>query len=240
MCTAISYGNYFGRNLDLEYSYNEQVVITPKNYVFSFTDKNIKDKNYAIIGIATIFEDYPLYYDACNEWGLAGAGLNFPYDDLYSSTLSDTKINIAPYEILTVVLRTCKNIDEAKLFLEKSIFVNKSFNNIFPVTNLHYMFSDGNSTITVESKNGEILIYDNSVNVLTNAPCFIEQLDNLNNYKYLTNIETNKSINSKGTGLLGLPGDYTSKSRFVRAFTLLNTTISCDNDLSEYYNILFR
>ena len=238
MCTAISYKGYFGRNLDLEYSYNEQVVITPKKYCFNFTDKRIVDKGYAIIGIATICENYPLYYDACNEYGLAGAGLNFPYDDLYSNVINENQTKIAPYEILTVILRNCKNVEEVKLLLSNSIFTNKSFNDDFPATNMHYMFSDSNSSITVESKNGIINIYDNQVNVLTNTPTFLEQLKNLEKYKNLTNEETNKTINSKGTGALGLPGDFTSKSRFVRAEFLLRTTITNGNDLAEYYNVL--
>ena len=160
MCNAISYKGYFGRNLDLEYSYNEQVVITPKKYSFNFTDKRVKDKGYAIIGIATICENYPLYYDAFNEYGLAGAGLNFPYDDLYSNVINENQNKIAPYEILTVILRNCKNVEEVKLLLSNSIFTNKSFNDDFPVTNMHYMFSDSNSSITVESENGIINIYD--------------------------------------------------------------------------------
>lgn len=238
MCTAISYNNYFGRNLDLEYSYNEQVVITPKNYRFNFTDNRILDKGYAIIGIATVCENYPLYYDACNEHGLAGAGLNFPYNDLYSNDENSVMLKIAPYEILLAVLRTCKSVAEVKELLTNTIFINKSFNDNFKATNMHYMFADSCSSITVESKNGVVNVYDNTVNVLTNTPTFIEQIENLKQYQNLTNEETNKTLNSKGTGALGLPGDFTSKSRFVRAEFLLRTTVSLGNDLTEFYNVL--
>lgn len=238
MCTAISYNNYFGRNLDLEYSYNEQVVITPKNYRFNFTDNRILDKGYAIIGVATVCENYPLYYDACNEYGLAGAGLNFPYNDLYSNDENSVMQKIAPYEILPTVLRTCKSVAEVKELLTNTIFINKSFNDNFKATNMHYMFADSCSSITVESKNGAVNVYDNTVNVLTNTPTFIEQIENLKQYQNLTNEETNKTLNSKGTGALGLPGDFTSKSRFVRAEFLLRTTVSLGNDLTEFYNVL--
>lgn len=238
MCTAISYNNYFGRNLDLEYSYNEQVVITPKNYRFNFTDNRILDKGYAIIGVATVCENYPLYYDACNEYGLAGAGLNFPYNDLYSNDENSVMLKIAPYEILPTVLRTCKSVAEVKELLTNTIFINKSFNDNFKATNMHYMFADSCSSITVESKNGVVNVYDNTVNVLTNTPTFIEQIENLKQYQNLTNEETNKTLNSKGTGALGLPGDFTSKSRFVRVEFLLRTTVSLGNDLTEFYNVL--
>lgn len=238
MCTAINFNGYFGRNLDLEYSYNEQVVITPKNYKFNFYDKNISDKFYSIVGIATICDNYPLYYDACNEYGLAGAGLSFPYNDLYSNEHHAEKINIAPFEILPLVLRTCRSVNEVKKLLKNSVFINKSFNKIFTTTNMHYMFSDKEESITVESKNGEVFIFDNKVNVLTNAPTFNEHLKNLKKYNYLTNIETNNKINSKGTGALGLPGDFTSMSRFIRAEFLLRTTCLKNNDLSEFFNVL--
>ena len=75
MCTAISFttqDHYFGRNLDLEYSYEEAVVITPRNFPFRFPTR------YGLIGMAYVPHDYPLYYDATNEAGLSMAGLRFP------------------------------------------------------------------------------------------------------------------------------------------------------------------
>ena len=81
MCTAVSYrtkDHYFGRNLDLEYSYRETVTITPRNYPFTFRKAGKLENHYAMIGMAFVEEDYPLYYDAVNEKGLGMAGLNFP------------------------------------------------------------------------------------------------------------------------------------------------------------------
>ena len=80
MCTAITYttkNNYFGRNFDYEISYNEKVVITPRNFPFKFRKVNDINQHYAFIGVATVVDDYPLYYDATNEKGLSIAGLNF-------------------------------------------------------------------------------------------------------------------------------------------------------------------
>ena len=78
MCTAANLqtedNHYFGRNLDLEYSYNETVVITPREYEFKFHQVDNITSHHAIIGMAYVVEDYPLYYDACNEKGLAMAG----------------------------------------------------------------------------------------------------------------------------------------------------------------------
>ena len=86
MCTAISYktkDHYFGRNLDLEYSYVESVTVTPRNYPFHFRKERDFPKHYAMIGMAYVQDDYPLYYDATNEKGLSIAALNFPQNAHY-------------------------------------------------------------------------------------------------------------------------------------------------------------
>ena len=70
MCTAATYKTkdfYFGRTLDYEFSYGEEIVITPRNYCFHFCDMGIMEKHYAMIGMAHVAEDYPLYYEAVNE-----------------------------------------------------------------------------------------------------------------------------------------------------------------------------
>lgn len=81
MCTSISYktkDHYFGRNLDLDYSYHETVTITPRNKAFNFTHLETIEQHPAMIGVAFVVDGYPLYYDATNEDGLSIAGLNFP------------------------------------------------------------------------------------------------------------------------------------------------------------------
>ena len=64
MCTAITYKSndfYFGRTLDHDFSYDETVTITPRNYPFSFTESKTLNTHYAIIGMAYVKESYPLY-----------------------------------------------------------------------------------------------------------------------------------------------------------------------------------
>ena len=81
MCTAATYNtkcHYFGRNLDLEYSYHEQVAVTPRNNPYQFRNVKSVMKHPAIIGMAFVVDGFPLYYDAMNEKGLGMAGLNFP------------------------------------------------------------------------------------------------------------------------------------------------------------------
>lgn len=80
MCTAATYRSqdfYFGRTFDYEFNYGEEVVVTPRNYSFQLRHQNALTEHYAMIGIAHMVGDYPLYYDAVNEKGLGRHGLNF-------------------------------------------------------------------------------------------------------------------------------------------------------------------
>ena len=73
MCTAATYKTkdfYFGRTLDYDFSYGDEVTVTPRNYAFEFHNIGIMKNHYAMIGMAHVAENYPLYYDAVNEKGL--------------------------------------------------------------------------------------------------------------------------------------------------------------------------
>ena len=83
MCTAVTYktrDSYFGRNLDYEFSYGEEVVVMPRNYPVTFRHAPGFESHYAIVGMAFVAEETPLFYDAMNEQGLGMAGLNFVGD----------------------------------------------------------------------------------------------------------------------------------------------------------------
>ena len=251
MCTAITYNtkdHYFGRNLDLEYSYKETVTITPRNYTFKFRKVNDISNHYAIIGMAYVANDYPLYYDAINEKGLGMAGLNFPTNADYKNE-EDDKDNIAPFEFIPWILSQCANLKEARDLLNKINIVNINFSEQLPASPLHWIISDKEGSITVESVKEGLKIYDNPVGVLTNNPTFDMHMFNLNNYMNLSieqpNNNFSKKLNletySRGMGALGLPGDLSSASRFVKAtFTKMNS-LSGDSEsesLSQFFHIL--
>ena len=102
MCTAATYKTqdfYFGRTLDYEFSYGDEITITPRNYVFKFREKEEIKSHYAIIGMAYVAEEYPLYYDAINEKGLGIAGLNFVGNACYNPS-QEGKDNIAQFEFI--------------------------------------------------------------------------------------------------------------------------------------------
>ena len=251
MCTAVNYktkNHYFGRTLDYEMSYGEMIAITPRKYSFKFRKTGVLNSHYAIIGMAAVVEGYPLYYDATNEKGLSMAGLNFPGNADYKIEEKD-KDNVAPFEFIPWILGQCASVDEAINLLNKLNLVKINFSEELPLSPLHWIISDRNKSITVESVKDGLKIYDNPIGVLTNNPPFDMQMFNLNNYMGLSNNEPvnnfSKEINlntySRGMGAIGLPGDLSSASRFVRAtFTKLNS-ISGDTEsesISQFFHIL--
>ena len=115
MCTAVTYQTkdfYFGRTLDLEYAYREEVVVTPRSFPLAFRDMGVLEHHHAIIGMATVANGYPLYYEAANEYGLAMAGLNFPGNAHYFEEMPE-KDNIAPFEFVPWILGQCKDLAQA-------------------------------------------------------------------------------------------------------------------------------
>lgn len=227
MCTAITYKTnnfYFGRNLDVERSYNERVIITPRNFLLKMRCVESLKTHYAIIGMATVIDDFPLYFDATNEKGLSMAGLNFPENADYKP-LEENLNNITPFEFIPYILGKCKNIYEALEEVNKINLVNVNFSDNLPLSPLHFIISDRTKSITVESVKNGLKIYENPVGVLTNNPTFDYHLMNLNNYMTLNEGKgENKFSNelkfnnySLGLGALGLPGDFSSASRFIKA-----------------------
>ena len=251
MCTCINLktlDNYFGRNLDLEYNFGEKVVITPREYEFKLKkEKKFKTK-YAMIGMATVVNNYPLYAEATNEKGLSIAGLYFPGNACYEKTKKE-KINMLPFELIPWLLGNFASIKSAKKELQKINLINEPFSENMPLAELHWMISDKNNCIILEQTKEGLKIYDNPIGVLTNNPQFLYHLTNINNYLNLTpkNTESRFSDNislssyGQGMGAIGLPGDNSPASRFVRAaFNKLNsvTDSSEEESISQFFHIL--
>ncbi len=258
MCTAVTYrtkDHYFGRNLDLEFSYQEAVTIMPRNYPLKYrkakfpcVGNRLPGRQFAMIGMATVVDDYPLFYDATNEKGLSMAGLNFPGNADYKP-MAEGKDNVAPFELIPWVLGQCETVAQARALLEHINLWEENFSEELPLTPLHWMVSDRQESITVEPVKEGLKVYDNPVGVLTNNPSFEMQMFFLNNFMSLTREMPenyfSKTIKlqpySRGMGAMGLPGDLSSASRFVRAaFTKLNS-VSGDSEsesVSQFFHIL--
>lgn len=251
MCTAATYQTkdfYFGRTLDYLFSYGEEVVVTPRTYPFSFRYLPEMTQHFAMIGMACVMDQYPLYYDAVNEKGLCIAGLNFPNNAYYQKAVSG-KSNLAQFELIPWLLGQCSSVREVRMLLEDIVLTDDSFSRQLPPSPLHWIIADEHEAITVESVSEGLKIYENPVGILTNNPPFDQQIFLLNNYMNLSPKQPRNRFSEKlplstyclGMGGLGLPGDLSSASRFVRAsFTKMNS-VSGDSEeesVSQFFHIL--
>ena len=163
MCTAATYKTkdfYFGRTLDYEFSYGEQIAVTPRNYPFHFRHMGDVANHYAIIGMAHVAADYPLYYDAVNEKGVGMAGLNF-VGNAYFPEVTEGKENVASFEFIPWVLGQCANMKEVRELLAKINITGTPFAENMPAASLHWMIADADEAVTVESMKDGLKIYDN-------------------------------------------------------------------------------
>lgn len=251
MCTAATYRTddfYMGRTLDYEFSYGEEITVMPRNFPLSFRHGGGTDRHYAIIGMAHVADGYPMYYDAVNEKGLGMAGLNFAASARYSEP-EDGKQNVAQFEFIPWVLSQFASLGQARSAIEKINLVGTTYDSRYPAAKMHWIIADKSGAITVEPTKGGLKIYDNAPGVLTNEPPFDMQLFNLNNYMRLSPKQPENSFSdaldlgtySRGMGGLGLPGDLSSMSRFVRAaFTKLNSLSGSGEaeSVGQFFHIL--
>ena len=251
MCTCMTYQGqdfYFGRNLDLECGFGEKVVITPRNYRFHFTNGEKREHHFAMIGMASVMDHYPLYAEAVNEKGLGMAGLYFPGNAVYRQP-QEGRINLAVYELIPYLLTVCACVKEAKELLEKINLTTQPFREDVPSAQLHFMISDASGSLTVEPERDGLKVYQNDPGVLTNNPSFPWQVTNLNNYLHLTAKAPENQFAagldlkpfSQGMGAVGLPGDASSPSRFVKTVFLKHNSSPTEaegDSVTRFFHIL--
>lgn len=241
-----------GRTFDYEFSYGEEIVVTPRKYVFDFRHTDKLTTHYAMIGMAFVADGYPLYYDAVNEKGLGMAGLNFVGNAVYEDAAVNVRTNevqVAQFEFIPWILGQCASVAEAKRKIANMRLTKTPFSDQLPAAQLHWMIADQEECIVVESMQDELHVYDNPVGVLTNNPPFPMQLFALNNYAgasrkqpanlFAENLQLDAY--SRGMGALGIPGDLSSQSRFVKvAFTKLSSISgeSENESVSQFFHIL--
>lgn len=209
MCTAVWFENRFmGRTLDWMESYGEMLVVAPRNYRFEFKFEEDLESHFAIMGMAVVSDNYPLFYEGFNEAGLGMAGLFFEEETVYHKRC-DGMINVAPFEMIPYILGQCKSVKEARERLDKMNIVKVGFNERWGTSPLHWILADKVGCIVVESLADGLKIYENNYGVLANSPTFDKQIANYNNYMNLYK---------------NLPGNWSSMSRFVRATYVRNNS----------------
>ncbi|MBQ8739677.1 MAG: linear amide C-N hydrolase [Clostridia bacterium] len=237
MCTSIAYRTsdfYFGRNMDIEGHFDEQIVVAPRNFNFNFKYMSQATNQYAIIGMARVKSLYPLYADGVNEMGLCACALSFPKSAGYKNKPVKDKVNLTSYEVIPYILSSFESVKEVKEKLANLVILDDCFDEKTPSTPLHWMIADENESITLESTKDGVKIYDNPVGVLTNEPIFPTQLRALEKYDHLTPYDNNEGADSLGLGLYGLEGDFSSVSRFIRASMLKKYSVT---DFSDHESV---
>lgn len=252
MCTSLaarSVGPLFGRNLDLEYSFGEQVVITPRRYPFPFRLREPLPQHYALIGMATVANNYPLYAEAMNEKGLYMAGLNFPGNAYYPPAEDGDTQAVTPYELIPLILGRCADLAQARQILEGLCLAAIPFAPGYPLAPLHWHIADASGCLVMEATRDGIHLYEDPAGVLTNNPPYPLQLANLNNYMHLSARSPENRFApgldlhtvGQGMGAIGLPGDWSPQSRFVRACFLKENALWGDapeEAVGEFFHIL--
>ena len=230
MCTVIAmHGNpfLFGRNMDMDCGFGERVIVTPRNYPFLFRKGAVMRQHYAMIGMGAVREGYPLYADAVNEKGICMAGLHFPRSAVYAKEDQAEKASISPFELIPWVLGQCASVEEAGDLLSRTNLIDIPFDPKLPLTPLHWIVSDESGSIVLECMSDGMHLHKNPLGILTNEPPFPFHLFHLGEYLNLS--PKNPSpiygdtvpICGLGMGSRGLPGDYSSPSRFVKAAYLM-------------------
>ena len=251
MCTAATYKTehfYMGRTLDYEFSYGEEITVTPRGFRFDFRHDGTLADHYAMIGMAHVADGYPLYYDAVNEKGLGMAGLNFVGNAVYSQPREGSR-NVAQFEFIPWVLSQCADISQARELISAMTLTGTPFSEKLPAAQLHWIIADKSGCIVVESTEKGLQVFENKAGVLTNNPPFEQQMFMLNNYMSLSPKDPVNSFAdsleltrySRGMGAIGLPGDLSSASRFARvAFTRNNSSSgnSVAESVGQFFHIL--
>lgn len=250
MCTAImAHGarRLFGRTLDLERSYDETVAATGKNFKWRFLHAGEATSRFALLGTACVWQGTPLYFDAVNEAGLAMAGLNFPAYACYRPPVQGA-INLASFELIPYVLGQCCALSEARSLLRRVNITPRSVHPSLPATPLHWMLSDGEGCLVIEPGEDGLHLYDNPYGVLTNSPPFDYHTAHLSSYAALGAAPPENRLCpnvplaffSRGMGACGLPGDFSSASRFVRAVFAQNHTLPAEEaeEVERFFHVM--
>jgi choloylglycine hydrolase len=235
--------------MDIEGSFGEEIVLVPRRFPLNFCRIAKLEAHYAVLGMAAVMDGYPLYADAVNEKGLGMAGLHFPDNAYYRETEAKGKYHVAPFELIPWVLSRCATVEEARTILEKTSLIAVPFREDIPLSPLHWLIADRYGAVVLEATRSGLHIYENKTGILTNNPPFPFHLKNLCQYGGLTNT-VNKTEFSESFGLLpfgmglgafGLPGDYSSASRFVKAaFLTAHTAYHEDatENVTEFFHLL--
>ncbi len=248
-CTGIQLqtkdGTYVsGRTLEFGIFFETSVVVVPRGYEFTGATtlgdgKKWKTK-YASVG--TIIADNEVILDGINEKGLSVGSFYFPGFAKYSvTTPQNQSISMSSSDITQWIVSQFATVEEVRHAIENNeVAISPVLTPGFPpeVQPFHFIVYDrSGKSLVIEPLDGKLVLYDNPTGAMANSPTFDWHLTNLRNYIALNpnNIPPvsifGKSFKQlgQGSGMLGLPGDFTPPSRFVRATVFSATAIPSEN-----------
>ncbi|ANQ51914.2 choloylglycine hydrolase family protein [Flammeovirga sp. MY04] len=245
----------YGRTLEWgAFDLNTKLAIIPRGK--SFTGSTPDGKNgkefktqYGFVGMTLFSEEF--YGDGINEAGLAGGGFFHPGYAKYQEYKKENADNsISAVDMVTYVLGNFKDVEEVKNGMKEIDVVGVFDEQLGIEIPGHWIFSDiTGASVVIEFTDGELKLYDSAVGVITNAPNYDWHLTNLSNYINLTPFphapkqlgDFTVRAHGAGSGFLGLPGDNTPASRFVRAAVYSQTarnTATANETVYELFRIL--
>lgn len=252
MCTAVYFerGNIFGRTLDLECSLGESVFSVPRDFPLVYKNIGREEHHFAFVGMAYVSDGYPLFFDGMNECGLAVAGLNFPGCARYCKPKVGYT-NLASFEIIQYVLSRADTLRSAEELLRSVRVTDEAFAEGLQPTPLHFIISSKDGTLVLEPREDGLVLTKSSHGVLSNAPELSYHLTRTADFRALSpSLGDNRfapkselSVYSRGLGAFGLPGDFSSSSRYVRALfmkshTLIEEPYGERERLSAFFHIM--
>lgn len=243
MCTGFSFftkskHHYLARTMDFAFEFNGIPTVVPRHYRYQFDLESELRLQYGFVGTNLKVGRYR-FGDGINEHGVAISNHYFTGEASYSNHRRYGYFNLAPEEFIVWVLGFVKSIEELKQKVKNINIMNEKNTTLNIVPPLHFIITDASGhTVAVEPHNGLLIVKDNHVKVLTNAPKLEWHIQNLRNYAFLqpeksTNQLVGKVlVRSMGceAGTNGLPGGYTSTERFVRATYLRHHLSSSHNE----------
>ncbi|HEX3726245.1 MAG TPA: choloylglycine hydrolase family protein [Pirellulales bacterium] len=232
----------FARTLEFGMDLRSNIIAVPKGKEFVATAPGNKPglrwkSKYGIIG-TNAFE-MTVTIDGLNETGLSVGLFYFPgfakYQEVKPAELTKA---LAPWELGFFLLGTCSDVQEA-IVAARSVRVGKVVQkDMGAVPPVHFIATDaGGNSVVLEYIGGELKVHSNPLGVMTNSPTFDWHMTNLSNYinegpENIAQVDlAGKEIKSlgQGSGMLGLPGDFTPPSRFVRAVAFSKTALRVEN-----------
>jgi choloylglycine hydrolase len=229
---------------------HSRVAVIPRGYSFTgLTPDGLNGRKwkakYGVVGIDADGKDY--LSDGMNEEGLAAGLFYLPGFTCYSEYETNKADNsITAIDVIAFILTQFATVDKVRKGMSKVRVVPVVEEEIGIPVAAHWMVTDPDGeSVVIEYIDGEIRIFDNPLGVITNAPNFDWHMTNLRNYLNLSPVALPDRIIDNldfaplgaGSGMIGLPGDFTPPSRFVRAVAWTQTARPTETSSETVYEV---